>query len=203
MDDSFAEVRARRTAAGNAKGKGRDPREGPGLGSGERGAPIEIGSGSEEEEEEDEDEEEYDEDGWDEDEDGVRTSDEEAEEEENAWRNGESSAHAHARYRKYADRREEYEGEEDVRDPNDPDFVELISDDEGSNGGHHANGILPDDGPYSGDEYSEEEDASLFVASQNATRPPQRDYSDEGSETGSESEHEAGRFFFLSNVTAN
>ncbi|KAF8178603.1 hypothetical protein K438DRAFT_1267448 [Mycena galopus ATCC 62051] len=32
VDDSFAEVNARRATSANAKGKGRDPREGPGLG---------------------------------------------------------------------------------------------------------------------------------------------------------------------------
>ncbi|KAJ7928447.1 hypothetical protein B0H13DRAFT_983067 [Mycena leptocephala] len=102
LDDSFAEVRARRAAAADAKGKGRDPREGPGLGRGERGAPIEIDLDSEEEDQEEEEEEDGREDDEWEDEEGMRTSDEEDEEEANAWRNGESSAHAHARYQKYA-----------------------------------------------------------------------------------------------------
>lgn len=46
-DDSFAQIKSRR-----AKGKARDPREGPGLGRGDRVQPIEIVSSDEEEEEE-------------------------------------------------------------------------------------------------------------------------------------------------------
>lgn len=49
VDDSFAEIKARRTAG---KGKARDPREGPGLGKGDHAQPIEIPSSDEEEEEE-------------------------------------------------------------------------------------------------------------------------------------------------------
>ncbi|CAA7258991.1 unnamed protein product [Cyclocybe aegerita] len=47
-NDSFAEIKARRVG----KGKARDPREGPGLGKGDRVQPIEIVSSDEEEEEE-------------------------------------------------------------------------------------------------------------------------------------------------------
>lgn len=45
-NDSFAQIKSRR-----AKGKARDPREGPGLGRGDRARPIEIVSSDEEEEE--------------------------------------------------------------------------------------------------------------------------------------------------------
>ncbi|KAH9485489.1 hypothetical protein JR316_0002397 [Psilocybe cubensis] len=49
MDDSFAEIKARRAAG---KGKARDPREGPGLGKGNSMQPIEIVSSDEEDAEE-------------------------------------------------------------------------------------------------------------------------------------------------------
>ncbi|KAF5322103.1 hypothetical protein D9619_001977 [Psilocybe cf. subviscida] len=49
VDDSFAEIKARRAAG---KGKARDPREGPGLGKTSVAQPIEIPSSDEEEEEE-------------------------------------------------------------------------------------------------------------------------------------------------------
>ncbi|KAJ7733546.1 hypothetical protein DFH07DRAFT_967935 [Mycena maculata] len=187
-DDSFAEVRARRVTAGNAKGKGRDPREGPGLGQGDRGAPIEIDLASEGEEEEEGDGEEYE---WDEDDEEVGTSDEEEEEEENALRNGESSAHAHARYKKYAERREDDGEEEDEGDS--PDVIEVISDDEVDHE-WRANGLAPQDGQDSGEEYSDQEDAnptSLLVGSQKVVHA--NEYSDDGEETGSESEDEAAR----------
>ncbi|KAJ7686471.1 hypothetical protein B0H17DRAFT_711669 [Mycena rosella] len=192
VDDSFAEVKARRAIAENGKGKGRDPREGPGLGRGDRGAPIEIDLDSEEEEEQEEQEQEE----WDEEEEGMQTSDEE-EEEENALRNGESSAHAHARYRRYADRREdeaEDEYEDEDGDAHDPEVVEVISDDE-EGGERDVNGLPLQDGDGSGDEYSDEEHtnpSSFLVVPPNPDRIPERDYSDEGEEeTGSESEDEA------------
>ncbi|KAJ7818197.1 hypothetical protein B0H14DRAFT_3474031 [Mycena olivaceomarginata] len=146
---------------------GRDPREGPGLGKGDRGAPIEIDLDSEEEQEEEEEEEEE----WEEEEEGFRTSDEE--EEEEAIRNGESSARAHARYKKYA-------GAEI-----NPEAIEVISDDE------DTNELQPEDGEVSGEEYSDGENAnptSLLIGHGHAV---ERDYSDQGEETGSESENEA------------
>ncbi|KAJ6593520.1 hypothetical protein B0H19DRAFT_23287 [Mycena capillaripes] len=194
LDDSFAEINARRAATASAKGKGRDPREGPGLGKGERGAPIEIDLDSEEEEqeeeqeeEEEEEEEEQQEGEWEEDEEEMRTEDEEEEEEANAWRNGESSARAHARYKKYAGRHEddvEDEGEEG--DGVGPDAIEVLSDDE------PENGLESQDHAYSGEEYSDEENAnptSLLIAPHKSSHVVD-DY-DQGEETGSESEDEA------------
>jgi hypothetical protein len=183
MDDSFADVQARRATSANAKGKGRDPREGPGLGKGDRGAPIEIDLDSEEEQEEEEEEE------WEEEEEGFRTSDEE--EEEEAIRNGESSARAHARYKKYAEQyEEEAEDEEEYGDEEqeiNPEAIEVISDDE------DTNELQPEDGEVSGEEYSDGENAnptSLLIGHGHAV---ERDYSDQGEETGSESENEAGK----------
>ncbi|PPR02131.1 hypothetical protein CVT26_008822 [Gymnopilus dilepis] len=91
-EDSFAEVQARR----RAKGKTRDPKDGPGFGRGDQAEPIEIVSSDEEdaleveqsmlsvlpgeEEEEEEEEGAYDDDA------------EEEEEEEYAWEGGQSSS---------------------------------------------------------------------------------------------------------------
>ncbi|KAJ7668619.1 hypothetical protein DFH06DRAFT_1469281 [Mycena polygramma] len=188
VDDSFAELKARRAAS--AKGKGRDPREGPGL-KGERGAPIEIDLDSEEEQQEEEEEEEDEED-WDEEEEEMRTSDEEEEEEAHASRNGESSARAHARYQRYAERHEgefedEEEEEEEEVDEVGPEAVDVVSDDEAD-----ENGLQDRD--YSGEEYSDEENASptsLLVAPPQKRSHVEQDYLEEGEETGSESEDEA------------
>ncbi|KAJ7039056.1 hypothetical protein C8F04DRAFT_1086969 [Mycena alexandri] len=164
LEDSFAEVKARGAAV---KGKGRDPREGPGLGRGDQ----------EEEEDQDQDQEEEldEEDSWDENE-GMGSDDEE---EENALRNGESSARAHARYQKT-----------DVG----PDAVEVISDEEEDE--PHANGLQTQDGEEDGEEYSDEENAfptALLVAPQKRTLVTEEGgYSDDGEETGSESENEIG-----------
>lgn len=91
VNDSFAEIRARRVVG---KGKARDPRDGPGFGAGDQHEPIEIGSDSEdesqaeEEEEEEEGSEEWDEEG------------QSGEEEEQLWGKGESSAQARTRHEK-------------------------------------------------------------------------------------------------------
>lgn len=85
VEDSFADVKARRAAD---KGKGRDPREGPGLGlkSGEKDQPIEIlseeeeGNDNREEEEEDEQIFEFDESEEEEEEGGERSQGEGEEE---------------------------------------------------------------------------------------------------------------------------
>ncbi|KAJ7209726.1 hypothetical protein GGX14DRAFT_395170 [Mycena pura] len=183
QDDSFAEVAPRRAAGGNAKGKGRDPREGPGLGRGERGAPIVIDSGSEEEVEEEDEEEEEEED---EDEDGL---DEEEEEEEDARRNGESSARAHARYRKYASCHEDDvdDGEEEEAwDEDAADGLEVLSDDEQEHA-LHVNGFKPYDGEDSGAEYSDENARSFFTRRAPHVRPQ----AELDEETGSDSEKEA------------
>lgn len=55
LDDSFAEVKARRAIS---KGKSRDPREGPGLGAGSASEPIDLLDSDDEDEEEDEEVEE-------------------------------------------------------------------------------------------------------------------------------------------------
>ncbi|KAJ7244154.1 hypothetical protein B0H12DRAFT_811820 [Mycena haematopus] len=193
LDDSFAEVKARRATSANAKGKGRDPREGPGLGGkGDRNAPIEIDLDSEEEEQE----EDYDQEGdeWDEEEDEqeLGTSDEE---EEEAIRNGESSARAHARYQKYAEQyedgvedEEEEDGDEE-RDEMSPDAIEVISDDEPE----EATVLQPEDDEVSSAEYSDEENenpTSLLIGPPKRTHTAEHDYSDQGEETGSESENE-------------
>ncbi|KAJ7076826.1 hypothetical protein B0H15DRAFT_572261 [Mycena belliarum] len=181
LDDSFAEVKVRSGMTQNRKGKGRDPREGPGLGNGKggRGAPIEIDLDSEEEEEKDS---EADEQEWDEDEEGIQTSDEE-EEEENALRNGESSAHADARYQRYADRRED-ESEEEEENVWDPDIVD--------DGDRDVSGS-PQADEYPLEEHSDEGDTNP-VSHQPApmfNHIPECDYNDEGEdETGSESEDE-------------
>jgi hypothetical protein len=108
VDDSFAEIKARRALG---KGKARDPREGPGLGTGDVYQPIEIDSDSEEEQEEVEESEEEEEEGseeWDEDE-------ENSGEEEQAWSTGESSAQARIRHAKReADSGDECEDEEQL-----------------------------------------------------------------------------------------
>ena len=98
-NDSFALIKSRR-----AKGKARDPREGPGFGKGDRMQPIEIPSSDEEEEEvakdltfgeelDSSEEEDYDED---DDEDDDEEDDEEEEEDDedydSSWKYGESSS---------------------------------------------------------------------------------------------------------------
>jgi hypothetical protein len=86
IDDSFADLKARRAG----KGKARDPREGPGLGKGDSTQPIQIVSSDEEEEEEVElsiaqlDDEESDE--------GEEEEEEYSAEEEYAWERGQSSS---------------------------------------------------------------------------------------------------------------
>lgn len=204
LDDTFAEAVGRRAQSGNAKGKGRDPREGPGLGRGDRSAPIEIDMDSDEGEEEEnaesdrderyEQEEEEEGEEEEEEDEEVRTSEEEQEEEEYALRNGESSAHAHARYRKYADRREDDAEEEEYEDDDEeaaPDAIEIISDDdEVDTERPAANKTVLQEDLGSGEDYSDGEDdadPTSFSAAQNI------DYDDEAEETGSESEEEDGQ----------
>ncbi len=94
-DDSFAQIKSRR-----AKGKARDPREGPGLGRGDRVQPIEIVSSDEEEEEEVEGlalsvQEEQDDVETEEDEDEENEEEEDEEDEDYAeqlWDRGQSSS---------------------------------------------------------------------------------------------------------------
>ena len=96
-DDSFALIKSRR-----AKGKARDPREGPGLGKGDRMQPIEIPSSDEEEEEVVKDltfREELDSSEEDDDDDDEEEEEEEEDEEEEddedynaSWKYGESSS---------------------------------------------------------------------------------------------------------------
>ncbi|KAJ7188644.1 hypothetical protein C8R46DRAFT_1055380 [Mycena filopes] len=192
-----------RWAAASAKGKGRDPREGPGLGRGDRAAPIELDldSGDEHQEEEEEQEEgEEEEDSWDENEE--MGSDEE--EEEIALRNGESSARAHARSQKYAERyddgAEEEEDEYEEREAVGPETAELLSDEEQEDEEHHAHGSPTQEVEEYDEEYqySDEENdfpTTLLVAPQKRTLVTEEggyDDDDDGEETGSESENEAG-----------
>jgi len=87
-DDSFAEIKARRVVR---KGKARDPREGPGLGVGNRDQPIELGSSSEEEEEEEGVDD--DEDGDDEDELSHIFDEAASSDTEDYWKQGQTSTH--------------------------------------------------------------------------------------------------------------
>ena len=150
VDDSFAEVKARRAIG---KGKARDPREGPGLRKEHSIQPIEIISSDEEEEEEvelsiapfDEEESEVEEEGNDE-------NEEESATEEYAWEAGQSSSQyipsinrrriVHVQheqlhdddegeYEEYGD--EEYEDVEegsDQLDESNAEVIEVLSDDE-------------------------------------------------------------------------
>ncbi|KAK7057541.1 hypothetical protein R3P38DRAFT_2497593 [Favolaschia claudopus] len=186
LDDSFAEIKAR--VAANAKGKGRDPREGPGLGRGDRNAPIEIDLDSEEEQEEqgEEEEEEEEEDGeyWDEE---RSSGEEEEEEEEEAIRNGESSARAHARYQKYAEQYDVDAKDEDAQYGGEEgeDAVEGLSDNEGDDAYDFEN-------EREAEQYSDEEDRNPTQLEEAPQRSyaAEQDYSDQGEETGSESEND-------------
>lgn len=120
VEDSFADMKARRVIR---KGKARDPREGPGFGTGmgERHLPIEIGSDSDEleedgeseagserwemEEQDGEDNDERDEEGGEEDEE--EEDEESVEEEDQSWLQGESSIQA--RIRSEGDMNDHYE----------------------------------------------------------------------------------------------
>ncbi|EDR08877.1 uncharacterized protein LACBIDRAFT_296395 [Laccaria bicolor S238N-H82] len=96
-EDSFAEIKARRVVR---KGKERDPREGPGLGVGNRDQPIELGSSSEEEEEEEWEEEEEgvdDEDGDDENELSHIFDEAASSDNEDYWKQGQASTHVNPR----------------------------------------------------------------------------------------------------------
>ncbi|KAF7321578.1 hypothetical protein MKEN_00678800 [Mycena kentingensis (nom. inval.)] len=164
QNDEAAEEEDMVPESANAKdkGKGRDPREGPGLrgakGVGDRETPIEIGDSDDEMEQDEElDDEEYDS--------QFSSSEDDESEEEDALRNGESSAQANERNRKYAarlaapsyddgDEEEEEEAEEDASD----------SDQLRVNGGDYQHHQIV----YTQDDY------------------------DEGQETGSESESDGG-----------
>jgi hypothetical protein len=89
-DDSFAEIKARRVVR---KGKARDPREGPGLGIGNRDQPIELGSSSEEEEEEEEEGVDDDDDGDDENELSHIYDEAASLDTEDYWKQGQTSTH--------------------------------------------------------------------------------------------------------------
>ena len=91
-EDSFAEIKARRVVR---KGKARDPREGPGLGVGNRDQPIELGSSSEEEEEEQEEQEGFDDDEDSDDENELSHIFDEAasSDSEDYWKQGQASTH--------------------------------------------------------------------------------------------------------------
>jgi hypothetical protein len=140
LEDSFADIKARRVIR---KGKARDPREGPGFGTGtgEKHQPIEIGSDSDSLEEsgeggegsehwateggEDEEEEEEEEEAEEEEE---EEEEEESEEEDQSWLQGESSIQA--RIRSEGDVLNHlFEYEE--RDENDEDYDQEAEDDIG------------------------------------------------------------------------
>ena len=135
LDDSFAEIKARRLLG---KGKARDPREGPGLGGTDRTKPIEIVSSDEEEEYEvelaigvgdgeNEDEEEDEEDDYSE------------QEEDYSWNQGQSSSQqifSPVRRRRYIqdefieDDSEEDSEEEEDSTPKSTEVINIVSEDE-------------------------------------------------------------------------
>ena len=172
-DDSFAEIKARRTAG---KGKARDPREGPGLGKGDHAQPIEIASSDEEEEGEVEFSitvDESPEEDFEEQEEASEYSEEE-EEDSWEWERGQSSSQQLrplTRKRVQVSQDEEYDEEGEGYDEYDEDQdeeeneeiglrngiasspIEIISDDEDdgekNTSGEHS---LKDDEEISGDE---------------------------------------------------
>jgi hypothetical protein len=172
VDDSFAEIKARRTAG---KGKARDPREGPGLGKGDHAQPIEIPSSDEEEEEEVEFSITVDESGEEDFDEEQEEASEYSEEEEGSceWERGQSSSQqlrSPARKRVQASQEaeedyEEYDEEYDEGQDEEEDEeigqrngiasspIEIISDDE-DDGQKNASGehSLNDDEEISDDE---------------------------------------------------
>ncbi|KAF8161273.1 hypothetical protein B0H34DRAFT_796084 [Crassisporium funariophilum] len=143
VDDSFAEIKARRVLG---KGKARDPREGPGFGAGDSAKPIEIASSSDEEQEEEEVELAVEEDDYD-------TEEEEEEEvsenDDYSWERGQSSSQKIGPPKKDKERipviaedeydsEEDYQGEDDdeedvkyiPRSPFEEEVIDIISDED-------------------------------------------------------------------------